>query len=48
MMGWLRRLLGCRHESTYWERRDVGNTKGVMHLVCQDCGYARPVRSTST
>lgn len=43
MFHWVWRLLRCQHEHTYRERRDVGNVKGVMHLVCERCGHAQPV-----
>ncbi|HYN10004.1 MAG TPA: hypothetical protein VES67_21650 [Vicinamibacterales bacterium] len=34
-------LGGCRHRHTYRERRSLHGTE-VMHLVCEDCGYAVP------
>jgi hypothetical protein len=32
---------GCRHRHTYRERRPLHGTE-IMHLVCEDCGYAVP------
>jgi hypothetical protein len=34
-------LGGCRHRSFYRERRPLHGTQ-VLHLVCEDCGYAVP------
>jgi hypothetical protein len=32
---------GCSHKHTYRERRPLHRTM-VLHLVCEDCGYAVP------
>jgi hypothetical protein len=31
----------CRHPQTYRERRELHGVQ-VLHLVCEDCGYAVP------
>ena len=42
MLTFLVRLFsGCAHESTYRERRLLHGAE-VMHLVCHDCGQAKP------
>lgn len=51
-MRWLRALvrifLPCRHEATYRERRRTANgVDGILHLVCEDCGFARPTMDRS-
>jgi hypothetical protein len=42
-MNWLLRLigLGCRHRALYRERRRLHGVN-VLHLICDDCGYAKP------
>jgi hypothetical protein len=37
----LQLVLGCRHSSFYRERRNLHGAQ-VLHLVCEDCGYAVP------
>lgn len=42
MIRWLLSLFVCQHTATYRERRRVGKAEDVLHLVCIDCGHARP------
>jgi len=36
----------CSHRHTYRERRPLHRTQ-VLHLVCEDCGYAVPALQRS-
>ena len=41
--------LRCRHVETYRERRRLAGTELlVMHFICNDCGYARPMMHRTT